>query len=142
MKVRTPAALSGSLLLLLSLVLLSCEHQSPITAPPVQVQPTLSSIQTNIFTPKCAIPGCHVNGGGAPMSLQANASFNNLVNVNSTTSNPAGVRVTPNNAANSILYLRVSGNTRGPQMPTTGQKLSGDELSAIQTWINNGAQNN
>ena len=148
MNIKTPAAVgplravSFSLLLLLLLTLVACEHQTPITAPPVQVQPTLSSIQANIFTPKCAIPGCHVPGGGGPMSLQAGASFNNLVNVNSVTSNPAGVRVVPNNAANSILYLRVSGNTRGAQMPTTGQKLSATELTAIQTWINNGAQNN
>jgi hypothetical protein len=145
MKSKLPAAVCGSLSwLMVSFGFVACEHQNPApTAPPVQVQPALSSIQTNIFTPKCAIPGCHA--GGAPagqLSLQANASFNNLVNVVSNGYAPR-VRVVPNNANNSVLYLKIIGNAAvGAQMPSGRPPLSATEMSAIQTWINNGAQNN
>ncbi len=147
MKVRTLAAVSGSLLLLISLVFVACEHQTPITAPPVQVQPTLSSIQTNIFTPKCAIPGCHTGGNPTgQLSLQTGQSYNTLVGAGGTGVTSSGygprLRVQPGNANNSVLYLKVSGNTLGGQMPQGMQALSAAEMSAIQTWINNGAQNN
>ncbi len=142
MKVKLKGTSAGMLLLLCVFGFTACEHNSPApTQPPVALQPMLSSIQTNIFTRKCVNAGCHP-GGGAPMSLQANASFNNLVNVNSTTSNPSGVLVVPNNDAASILFLRVSGATRGRQMPLGLTPLSADEVNAIQTWINTGALNN
>ena len=138
MKLKTSAAVSGSLLLVICVVIAACEHQNPMTAPPVQLQPTLSSIQANIFTPKCVNAGCHP-GGGAPMSLANGQSFGTLVNQASAYNRP---RVAPGNANNSALYLKVSGNTLGARMPTVGQPLSAAEISAIQTWINNGAQNN
>jgi len=73
------------------------------------------------------------------MSLQAGQSFGTLVNQASAYNRP---RVAPGNANNSALYLKVAGNTLGAQMPLGGQPLSAAEVSAIQTWINNGAQNN
>ncbi|MGH7492194.1 MAG: hypothetical protein ACREOO_07345 [bacterium] len=138
MKLKTSAAVSGSLLLVICIVLAACEHQTPMTAPPVQLQPTLSSIQANIFTPKCVNAGCHP-GGNAPMSLANGQSFGMLVNQASAYNRP---RVAPGNANNSALYLKVSGTTLGARMPTVGQPLSAAEVSTIQTWINNGAQNN
>jgi hypothetical protein len=131
-------AVSGSLLLLMCGAFIACEHQTAMTGPPVQLQPTLSSIQANIFTPKCVNAGCHP-GGGAPMSLANGQSFGTLVNQPSAYNRP---RVAPGNANNSALYLKVSGTTLGQQMPLGGQPLSAAEMSAIQTWINNGAQNN
>lgn len=129
----------GLLLLIMVGALAGCEHSvNAPTAPPVQVQPTLSSIQANIFTPKCVNAGCHP-GGGAPMSLQAGQSFGTLVNQPSAYNRP---RVAPNNANNSALYLKVAGTTLGAIMPLGRPPLSPAEVSAIQTWINNGAQNN
>jgi len=136
MRIRFSLALCGMLCLSGGLFI-ACEHT--VTAPTqVQVQPTLSSLQANIFTPKCVNAGCHP-GGGAPMSLQAGQSFGTLVNQPSAYNRP---RVAPGNANNSALYLKVAGTTLGTRMPQGAQPLSANEISAIQTWINNGAQNN
>ncbi len=105
------------------------------------LEPTLSSIQANIFSPKCALSGCHVNGGLAPMTLQsADASFTNLVNVNSV-QRPALKRVAPNDASQSYLMHKLEGapNIDGEPMPKGGPPLSSQELNAIRDWINNGA---
>jgi len=108
-------------------------------APAPALQATLSSIQANIFTPKCVNAGCHP-GGGAPMSLQSGASFAALVGVNSAYARP---RVAPENAANSVLYLKVIGdNTVGRLMPLVGGPLSQTETDSIAAWINRGALNN
>ena len=108
-------------------------------APAPALQATLSSIQANIFTPKCVNAGCHP-GGGAPMSLQSGVSFGALVGVNSAY---ARLRVAPGNAANSVLYLKVIGdNTVGRIMPLVGGPLSKTETDSIAAWINRGALNN
>lgn len=133
----------GSFLLLVGAGLfVACDHQMPMTQqqpPPAGLQATLSSIQTNILTPKCANVGCHP-GGGAPMSLRAGDSFGALVGVNSAYGRP---RVAPGNANNSALYLKVIGNNAvGPRMPTVGAALSQAETDTIKAWINRGALNN
>lgn len=125
-------------LLLFSLMLVACQHETPILTQPQPIQPTLSSIQANIFTPKCVNAGCHPGGGG-PMSLANGQSFGTLVNQNSAYNRP---RVQPGNANNSALYLKVAGTTLGQIMPLGRPPLSAAEVTAIQTWINNGALNN
>jgi hypothetical protein len=116
-------------------VFLACEHAMPVAqqAPPLQA--TLSSIQANIFTPKCVNAGCHP-GSGAPMPLRnSNESFQNLVGV------PVGrPRVIPGDVNNSILYLRVI-SVNNP-MPAIGARLSQAETDTIAAWITRGAQNN
>ncbi|MEK7728622.1 MAG: hypothetical protein AAB354_09425 [candidate division KSB1 bacterium] len=130
---------AGSLLLFLAFGFIACQHETPAPMQPSQgVQPMLSSIQANIFTPKCVNAGCHP-GGGAPMSLASGQSFGTLVNQASGYNRP---RVQPGNANNSALYLKVAGNTLGSIMPLGRPPLTPAEVSAIQTWINNGAQNN
>ena len=87
---------------------------------------------------KCVNAGCHPGGGG-PMSLANGQSFGTLVNQNSAYNRP---RVQPGNANNSALYLKVAGTTLGQIMPLGRPPLSAAEVTAIQTWINNGALNN
>lgn len=137
MKINLKVMSMGALLLL-SMSFVACQHETPIIMQPQGVQPTLSSIQTNIFTPKCVNAGCHP-GGGAPMSLASGQSFGTLVNQASGYNRP---RVQPGNANNSALYLKVSGTALGQIMPLGRPPLSAAEVSAIQQWINNGAQNN
>ena len=118
---------------------LACEHQLGDQS---ALQPTFSSIQTNIFTPKCVNEGCHP-GQDAPMSLQSGAAFDNLVNVPSAFEGGNLLRVNPNDANNSALYLKVLGDARtSDRMPLLRSALSQDEINAIRDWINNGAQNN
>ncbi len=123
-------------------VFLACEHAMPVMqqAPPANLQATLSSIQANIFTPKCVNAGCHPGTGGGPMSLRAGDSFGTLVGVNSAYGRP---RVAPGNANNSTLYLKVIGNNAvGGRMPVLGAPLSQTETDSIAAWINRGALNN
>jgi hypothetical protein len=64
--------------------------------------PTLSSLQTSIFTPRCAIDGCHA--GSEPqqgMDLSAGKAYAHLVRVASTEL-PAFQRVTPKVSAGHV----------------------------------------
>lgn len=102
------------------------------------------NIQT-IFTASCAISNCHVNGGLAPMSLAAGDAYKNLINqgvVVGLGAGAGGVRVIPNDSANSVLFMKVSGTTAGPQMPIIGGPLPASEQGLIKVWIDMGAENN
>jgi len=148
MRFRASFITAGTVCALLGLVMLyaACERD---LGPAQQVQPMLSSIQQFIFTPKCAISGCHVPGGIGPMPLRnTNESFTNLVNAPAAGSGSVcaatGIlRVNPNDANTSLLYLKVNGTQNcGSRMPLSGQPLSSQEITAIQQWINMGALNN
>ncbi len=110
--------------------------------PPPPLQPTLDSIQANIFTPSCALSGCHA--GATPQmgqNLSAGQAYSNIVNVPSA-EEPQYFRVKPGDAANSYLYMKITGDARiqGVQMPKIGGPLSADKIAAIRDWINAGAQ--
>ena len=127
--------------ILLSFVLLTyaCEHEQGVGPPGGGLEPTFSSIQSNILTPKCVNAGCHP-GSLAPMSLQAGVAYGNLVNRPSAFGIP---RVDPGDADNSALYLKVIGdNSVGSRMPLNRNALTTPETDAIRDWINGGALNN
>jgi hypothetical protein len=94
-----------------------------------------------IFNTSCAVSGCHVPGGLAPMSLQAGSSIGNLVNVNTVSSQPSGIRVIPSNSAGSVLLKRIAG-TLIPQMPPNSAPLTANDQNLIRVWIDMGASNN
>lgn len=148
MRFRLPSTMAGAILFVAAVVFtfIGCEHEQALG--PVPLQSTLSSIQTNIFTPKCVNQGCHP-GGGAPanMSLAAGVARGNLVGV---TSVYGGLqRVKPGDPANSVLYLKVIQNPGainpvnvGSRMPFNGPPfLSQAETDTIAAWINAGAPN-
>jgi hypothetical protein len=117
------------------------------TSPGDTLQPKLSSIQTKIFTPKCAVSGCHV-GAGAPLGLDfstTGTSFANLVGVASQEVPVLG-RVTAGNPDSSYIVIKLEGGARiapgTARMPLNGTALSADEIAAVRQWIQNGAQNN
>lgn len=101
-----------------------------------------SEIQKQIFTPSCALSGCHAGSNiQANLNLSEGNSYNNLVAIQSLL-NPAFLRVKPGDSENSFLVkmLRNSGNGSS-LMPPSG-KLSDAVIDSIVTWINNGAFNN
>jgi hypothetical protein len=138
---------AGGVFLLFGVIcfMMACDKNSPTAQqqPSAVVQPTLASIQTNIFALKCAVAGCHVTGGIAPMSLESGNSFNTLVNAASAYGNPRLMRVKPNDAVNSSLYLKIIGDpqTGGSQarMPFGLGPMPAAEVNAIRDWINAGA---
>jgi hypothetical protein len=128
-------------LILLSL-LTACEHSLP--TPPQPAQATLSSIQATIFTPRCAVVGCHVPNGLGPMPLRnTNESFVNLVNTPSI-QRPNLMRVQPGDADASYIILKLEGapGVSGTRMPQGGPFLSSVQINLIRQWINEGALNN
>ncbi len=104
--------------------------------------PTLMSIQTNVFTPRCS--GCH-NGVGnvlpGRMNLtSAGASFAALVGVASLEVPPLQ-RVTAGNPNDSYLIRKLEGapNIVANRMPLGGPFLPQTTIDAIRLWITNGA---
>ena len=95
-----------------------------------------------IFTNSCASRGCHP-GGGAPFSLLAAVSYDNLVNVTATVPCPGVTipRVKPFSPDSSALVRRLAG-TCGLQMPVGFSPLSGSDQTLIRDWITQGALKN
>jgi PKD repeat protein len=101
-----------------------------ITVNAAPAAPTLSSLQSSIFTPQCT--RCHDSAGSAGLNLEAGQSFANLVNVRSTVDS-AYVRVKPGDPANSYLSIFLEDGHRG---------LPAADIQRIKDWILAGAPNN
>lgn len=106
------------------------------------IQPTLLSIQDNVFTPFCA--GCHTGpaGPGLPAGLDLSSltmSFMSLVGVASQ-QDPGLNRVTPGDPDASYLIHKLEGTAPvGGQMPLFGQPLQQPTIDTIRQWISDGA---
>ena len=110
-------------------------------APPSGLQPTLASIQDNVFTVTCAVPGCH-GGGGAQQGLRLDPGFSagNLINVHSP-QNPNLIRVVPGDPDASFLIQKLQGadGLLGERMPDGGPYLTTATINVIRQWIQDGA---
>jgi hypothetical protein len=107
-----------------------------VTTPPSGA--TLAAIQASVFTPTCAVSGCH--SGAMPtgdMNLEDGQTFANVVNVASQ-GMPSMDRVEPGDPDNSFLVRRIEG-TVAPQMPLGGTPLSQAQIDDIRQWIDDGA---
>ncbi len=105
---------------------------------------TLTTLQTNIFTPKCAI--CHTGGGATlpgSMNLSVGATFASLVGVASIEM-PALNRVKASDSVNSYVVHKITGVDIGTtgRMPLNGTPLTQTEIDQVKSWIEAGAQNN
>jgi hypothetical protein len=107
------------------------------------IQPSLESIQNEVFTPICSV--CHTGPAGPNLPSGLNlsnltASRSSLVNVPSVEV-PSLLRVSPGNAADSYLIQKLEGNaTVGGQMPLGGTPLSRQTIDVIRAWIDQGAE--
>ena len=107
-----------------------------VAQPPPQVVSFTGQVQP-IFNANCT--GCHGTNGG--LTLTAGVSYSQLYHVPASSSCTSLHRVFPNDANNSVLYLKVVGSTCGSRMPQGGS-LSITEINLIRDWINQGALNN
>lgn len=101
---------------------------------------TLEAIQASVFTPSCAVSGCHT-GDSPPEGLRLDAgfSFDNLVDVPSSEV-PELLRVEPGNPDDSYLVQKIEGNADvGARMPLGGPPLDQDLIDDIREWITNDA---
>jgi len=105
------------------------------------IVPTLASIQANVFTPRCAVSGCHGSSGTqVNLTLVAGSSYANLVGVASF-QNPSLTRVIAGNPNDSLIIRKLEQATPpvGVRMPFGGPYLSQGTINVIRQWIQLGA---
>ena len=104
--------------------------------------PTLLDVQAQVFTPRCAISGCHV-GSGAPFHLDLSSAANSEANAIGVASSemPSLKRIEPGDASMSYLYRKITADPTilGDPMPASGGPLSASQIALIQEWIDAGA---
>jgi hypothetical protein len=128
-----------------------CDENLADVLGPTDLEPTLSSIQREIFNsgdsngrPACI--QCH-NAANAAVAagliLTNGVSYQNLVNRPST-GRAGAVRVIPNDPDGSYLIQKIEGapGIAGDRMPQGGPYLTAAQISVIRQWIAQGAQNN
>jgi hypothetical protein len=121
---------------------IGCSGDDDPVAPPAgpTVVPDSVSFKDHIqpiFSARCAVSGCHVSPNPrAGLILTKGVAYANIVNVPATAFN--GIRVTPGDPENSILYLLV----KSGQMPARGARLTTVQVQTIQKWIVNNALDN
>ncbi len=108
----------------------------------IVADPSYANVIQEIFNRKgCAASSCHGASQQAGLDLRTGNSYGNLVNVTSTQSTAA--RVTPGNADDSYLIIKVEGRQSvGARMPLNGSPLDNIDLTNLKNWINTGAKNN
>src|SRR5690606_7971360 len=106
-----------------------------VAAPPPALEPTLDSLQTNVFTPICV--ACHTGpaSGTLPSGLDlsnADASYENLVGAASL-EEPSLQRVAPGDPDASYLVHKIEGTAAvGGRMPLFQDPLEPDVIAAIR----------
>ena len=108
------------------------------------LQPSLASIQNNVFTPTCSVSGCHTGPTGPTLPTgmdlgSADASFSSLINIASLQV-PTILRVAVGDADNSYLIHKLEGTaTVGDRMPKGGPFLDQATIDVFRLWIDSGA---
>jgi mono/diheme cytochrome c family protein len=138
-------------LILLAAAGAACDEALDDLGPTPNLEPTLSSIQREIFNNsdsrgRAACIQCHTNANGrvpdGGLSLLEGQSLGNLVGVQST--DRAGVRVIATNPDGSYLIQKLEGASGivGVRMPSGGPYLTQAQVDVIREWIRQGARNN
>jgi hypothetical protein len=128
------------------------ESLSSITGPTPNLEPSLSSIQTNIFnmsdsSGRLACIGCHTDVGRNPaggLVLLEGRSYQQLV-ARVSTGKPSATRVIANDPDNSYMVQKLEGDAGivGERMPRgNGPFLTEGQMIVIRQWIKDGAPNN
>src|SRR5206468_3771754 len=99
-------------------------------------------VQNEIFTPTCAVLGCHDPlGRQENMILSSGRAYTNAVGVASNQM-PSLMRVAPGDPANSYLYRKITGvGISGDRMPQAGPPLPDAQIKLVRDWIRRGAPN-
>lgn len=139
-----------SLLVVTALCLLTaCGELKTPTSPdaggePVDPTATFTRVQNEIFTPTCAVIGCHDPLGqssSGQMLLTQGQAYAQIVN-HASTEMPNLNRIQPNDFANSYLYRKITGaGITGERMPAGGPPLSEAQIALVRNWIRRGAPN-
>jgi hypothetical protein len=104
------------------------------------LDPTLASIQANVFTPGCALSFCHGEAMTAGMDLREGNSYASIVNVPSAEF-PVWDRIEPFFPDQSYLICKLEAcpSMVGQQMPLIGGPLGQGVIDVIRQWVEMGA---
>jgi hypothetical protein len=142
--------LYGALAIGVSIAVAACDEKlSDITGPTENLQPTFSSIQSEIINaadssgrPACT--QCHNAIGGRfnGLDLSPAVAYGNLVNARSV-GKPSAIRVVPGDPENSYMIHKLEGRPGivGARMPFLGPYLTDGQILVIKRWIETGARN-
>jgi hypothetical protein len=140
------------LVLAAGLTAAACDEKlSTLAGPTPSLEPTFSSIQTQIFETtdaagRKACITCHTNVGRNPaggMNLTHDVAYDQIVNAAS--SRKAGaIRVIPGDPENSYIVRKLVGasDIAGNRMPTNGPYLTDGQVLILKRWIAIGAPRN
>ena len=143
----------STVMMVAGLTCASCDEDlSSITGPTPNLEPTFSSIQTNIFnmtdsSGRLACIQCHTDAGRTPsgnLVLLEGRSYQQLVGRGST-GKPGATLVIPGDAENSYIIHKLEGRADivGQRMPRgNGPFLTEGQTLVIRQWIKDGAPNN
>ena len=144
--------LAAGVLLVLGAASAGCDEKlEDLTGPTPNLEPTLSSIQREIFDTtdsagRQACANCHTDAGRTPpagMNLRSGMAYNSLVGAASS-GKPGAIRVIPGDPDNSYLIHKLEGRTDivGTRMPRGNSFLTDGQILVIKRWIQLGAPNN
>lgn len=105
------------------------------------LEPTLTNVQAEVFTPSCSFSTCHASPGASGLVLEDGGSHGSLVDVESA-DNPGAVLVIPGDAEGSYLVAKLRGDPGivGASMPQNGD-IDPTMVELVVDWIDAGAQN-
>jgi hypothetical protein len=114
-----------------------------ITAPegPPSETATFTRVQAEVFTPTCALSGCHL--GPASLAQEglvlSDNAYDNIVVVRAN-QNASIFRVTPGDPVNSYLWRKITPGQPivGDRMPQTGS-ITNAQRQLLSDWIARGA---
>ena len=106
---------------------------------------TFTRVQDEVFTPKCALSGCHLGPASQAQEglvLTSGLAYENIFMIRAN-QNPSIFRVTPGDPANSYLWRKITVGQPivGDRMPQTGS-ITEAERQLITDWILQGARRN
>jgi hypothetical protein len=102
----------------------------------VEASSSCDDVPDVVFTPRCALSGCHTASMSAgSLDLASPDVYARLVGQPAT--GGPGVLIDPGgDPANSVLYLKLTPSPPfGSQMPLTGTKLDATTLACVANWI-------
>lgn len=134
-------------LIVLVLLITACGNLETPTEPlgggdPIDETATFTRVQNEIFTPTCAVIGCHHPiGQQSQQILIAGQAYAMTVN-HASVEMPSLNRVKPFDPANSYLYRKITGaGITGDRMPQGLPPLSDAQIKLVRDWIRRGAPN-
>jgi hypothetical protein len=109
--------------------------------PSEDLEPTLGNVQSAVFTPTCALSGCHDRQSRAEdQDLSPGRAYASLVNVRSI-EDPSRLRVEPGAPERSYLVAKLRGGPgiQGARMPLNEPPLEERRIRLVEAWIAAGA---